>query len=315
MQDNLKTQMVLGGNGAIGKAVVDELKNRNISVKALTLRGTVENTDTVNVDILDIDKFIEVTKDISHIYLCVGLPYQTKVWERDWPIVMKNTIEVCNKNNIKLIFFDNPYMYGPPPLSIYFDENTTQKPISRKGVVRKQIADQLMSAIHNNEVNALIGRSANFYGPNSINSILYISFLERLLQGKNPQLVFPINIKHTFSYTRDIARALVNLANEPSAYGEVWHLPVGEPISVEEINLIFNKNLNTNFEISVLPQPLIAILKLFITSLREVSETLYQFRTPFIMSDAKFMSKFPDFETTSYEEGLSEMINSFKNKI
>ena len=312
MQDNLKTQMVLGGNGAIGKAVIDELKSRNISVRALTLKGTVEDTDTVNIDILDKDKFTEVTRDISHMYLCIGLPYQTKVWEKDWPIVMENTIAVCKKNNIKLIFFDNTYMYGPPPLPIHFNENTTQKPVSRKGVVRKQISDRLMNAIHNNEVKALIGRSANFYGPKAINSILYVSFLERILKGKKPQLVFPINIKHTFSYTKDIARALVDLANESSAYGEIWHLPVGKPISIEKINLIFNKNLNTDFEISVLPQPLITILKLFINPLREVSETLYQFRTPFIMSDAKFMKKFPDFKVTDYEVGLKEMIDSFR---
>jgi nucleoside-diphosphate-sugar epimerase len=162
------------------------------------------------------------------------------------------------------------------------------------------------------EIEALIGRSADFYGPKAVNSILYISFLEEMLRGKKPQLVFPTDVPHTFSYTEDNAKALVDLATNPSVYGEVWHLPVGKPITLEEVQSIFNKNLNTNLKASVLPKPMIEILKLFISPLREVSEMIYQFKTPYIMSDAKFISKFPNFKTTSYEEGISKMVNSFK---
>ncbi len=307
--------LVLGGNGAIGNAVVNELKKQNLNVKALTLNGSVANTETINLNLSDLDKFIEVTKDVSHIYLCIGLPYKTSVWQKDWPIIMENTILVCRKNNIKLIFFDNVYMYGPAPLPISFDENTSQKPVSKKGLVRKQIADKLLTAVKNGEIEAVIGRSASFYGPKAVNSVLYISFLERMLKNKKPQLTFPIDVEHTFSYTKDNAKALVKLALDNSTYGEVWHLPVGKPITIDKIQSIFNKYLNTDLKASVLSIPMIEVLKLFITPLREVNETLYQFRTPYIMSDAKFMSKFPDFETTSYEEGLNEMINSFKNKI
>ena len=307
-----QNHLVLGGNGAIGSAVINELKKRNIKVEALTMSGEVNGIKTINADLLDLNKFTEVTRGFSHIYLCIGLPYKTKIWEEAWPVIMENTISVCKTNNLKLIFFDNTYMYGPPPLPTAFDENTTQTPISKKGMVRKKIADRLLEEIKSKKIEALIGRSADFYGPKAINSTLYISFLERMLKGQNPQLAFPINVAHTFAYTEDNAKALVDLATEESAYGEVWHLPVGKPITVEEILFMFNKYLNTNLKADILPRPAITILKLFITPLREVSETLYQFRTPYIMSDTKFMNKFPNFKVTSYEEGVSKMIASFK---
>lgn len=312
MSDTSQIHLVLGGNGTIGNAVVNELKKQNLNVRALTLNGNVADTETINLDLSNLNKFEEATKDVSYMYLCIGLPYKTSVWQKEWPIIMKNTISVCKKNSIKLIFFDNVYMYGPPPLPILFDENTNQKPISKKGIVRKQIADQLLSTITNGEIEAVIGRSADFYGPRAFNSVLYISFLERMLKGKKPQLAFATKIEHTFSYTKDNAKALIKLALDQSTYGEVWHLPVGKPVTIDHIQTIFNKNLNTDLKASVLSRPMMEILKLFITPLREVSETLYQFRTPYIMSDAKFMSKFPDFKITDYEEGISEMISSFR---
>lgn len=306
--------LVLGGSGTIGSAVIKELQSRNIPVKALELNKVVTGVETVNANLLDLSKFREVSKGASHIYLCVGLPYFSDVWEKNWPLIMKNTIEVCKFHNSNLIFFDNSYMYGPPPLSNPITENHEQNPISRKGNARKITTDILISSFEKGEVEGVIGRSADFYGPDTVNSSLYNVFLQNILKNQNPMWLGNPNVKHSFAYTKDNAKALVDLALDKSCYGQVWHLPVEGPVTIQEVLDIINNLMNSDYKINYLPRFMLKILKLFIPILKEAEEMVYQFDTPFIFSDEKFRKKFPHFETTSFYQGMKEMIESFNQK-
>ena len=76
---------------------------------------------------------------------------------------MRNTIEACKAHGSKLVFFDNIYMYDRDHLSL-MDENTAIRPTSKKGVVRAEVAKMLTNAVEEGELEALIARSADFYG-------------------------------------------------------------------------------------------------------------------------------------------------------
>lgn len=228
---------------------------------------------------------------------------------------MENTIEACAVTNANLIFFATVYMYGPSPLDIPFDENSTKEPTTKKGLARKKTTDLLLKAIADKRVNAVIGRSADFYGPYAVNSPFYISFLQRMLAGKSPLSISKKGIAHTYSDTTDIGKAFVALATDRTTYSWVWHLPTGRPISVEEVTKIFNKELGADFQTSYMPSWLREFLSLFISPLKEAGEMLYQFNAKNIISSEKFKKHFPDFIITSYAEGIKEMTNSFKNNL
>jgi nucleoside-diphosphate-sugar epimerase len=295
----------------MGRAVIDALQAKHLPVQAVVRSKKIVGVESVLADLFDEKQAVIATAGASHVYLCVGLPYTTKVWQRDWPKLMQSVIKACAINKARLIFFDNVYMYGPPPLTVPFDESSPQRPTTKKGFVRKQIADLLLAAHEAGKATALIGRSADFYGPDAVNSPFYTKFLEQINKGKNPQVLSSPGVKHTYSYTLDNGRALVELALDQSAYGQVWHLPVGDPITLDEIVAIVNKMLGTSYKVSYLPRPLTSLLSLFMTPIRETKEMLYQFNEPYIMSDKKFREKFTDFRCTSYEHGLQAMIESF----
>ena len=204
-------------------------------------------------------------------------------------------------------------MYGPAPLPVPFNENTSQQPPSKKGAVRKQIADKLLEAHNSSRIQALIARSADFYGPRATNSPMYASFLERMLKGKAPQSLAKKGVKHTYAYSLDNGRAMVQLALDDSAYGQVWHLPVGEPIAIDEILTLMNTQLGANYKAAYMNKTMTNLVSLFVPIVREVKEMLYQFETEYVMSDQKFRAKYPDFQTTSYQQGIEAMIDSFKN--
>lgn len=304
--------VVLGASGSVGASVVEELKSRNLKIRAVERRKQIKGIETINADMADLGQTIAAIEGASHVYLCIGLPYDAAIWQEKWPKIISNVINACEKANAKLIFLDNIYMYGPAPLSVPFDEKHTRIPVSKKGKVRKDIAEVVLKAHAAGRIKAVIGRSADFYGPNARNSILYISFLERMLAGKGPQSLSKTDIKHTYAYTVDNGRALVALALDESTYGQEWHMPVSRPITIDESVEVMNKVMKTSYKASVIPRPILKLMGLFIPTIKEVNEMLYQSDAPYIMSDDKFRKHFPDFKVTEFETGIREMIASFK---
>ncbi len=305
MENHMHT--VLGANGAIGKTVIKELEIRQLKIRKVSTKPTWFQANLLSKE--DAEKAIDGS---SYVYLCIGLPYNATVWETQWLQIMQNVIDACEKAQAKLIFLDNIYMYASP-LPIPFDESTSQSPVSRKGKARKQTTDLMIKAIRDNKIKGLIGRSADFYGEGAVNSPFYTSFLERMLQGKRPQTLVSAEIEHTYANVLDNGRALVELALRDDCYGEVWHLPVGEPITTNGMLVLFNKKLGSNFKISVMPTLLKKILSLFIPILKETKEMEYQFEQKYVLSDYKFRNRFPNFKVSSYQDGVNRMVEWFKD--
>ncbi len=304
MKNHIHT--VLGANGAIGMAVVRALESKHFQIRRVSTKPNRFRANLLFKE--DVDKVISGS---AYVYLCIGLPYKASVWQTQWPQIMQNVISACEKYKSKLIFLDNIYMYGTP-LPVPFDENTVQTPVSIKERARKQTADLLVNAFESNRIKGLIGRSADFYGKAAKNSFLYISFLERMLKGKQPQVLFKVDKMHTFANVCDIGRALVLLALCDNCYNQVWHLPVNAPIKTSEVLELFNKNLESNFEIKIIPVLIKKVLALFKPIINETKEMERQFSQTYIMNDDKFRKRFPDFKVLSYQDGVNSMVDWFK---
>ncbi|MEO1217264.1 MAG: NAD-dependent epimerase/dehydratase family protein [Bacteroidota bacterium] len=301
---------ILGYKGAIGQAVLRDLQSRNLKHRLVSRSANAKIPLEVKADLRYAKETEIAIKGSDFVYLCIGLPYNHKVWEKEWPIIMNNVIDACIRYEAKLIFLDNIYMYSHN-LPIPFDEKTLQQPKSKKGKVRKRISDIFVDAYSNRGLNGLIARSADFYGKGAKNSVFYLSFLDRILDGKRPQLLSVGNVKHTFANVDDNARAMVELALCECCFGQVWHLPVGPLITMNEVLELINDVLNTNFETSVMPNSLKKILPYFIPNLREPLEMQYQFEAKYEMNFNKFKKQFPNFKITPYKEGIRETINWF----
>ncbi len=302
---------ILGATGAVGQAVMQELQTRGLTYQGVSRSNGSGVANHVRADLLVGEESEAAIANSTYVYLCVGLPYDYQVWNEQWETIMQNVIAGCAKHRAKLIFLDNIYLYSSP-LPVPFDERTAQHPSSKKGEVRKRTADMLLRAIEQNQVEALIGRSADFYGPGAVNSVFYLSFLDRMLKGKNPQLLTPGDVKHTYANVADVGRALVELALCPDCYQQVWHLPVGRPVTMEEVLRMVNAHMHSNFQIKVMPGVLKKVLPYFVPMLKEVSEMDYQFTREYRMSTKKFDARFPDFRVTPYDEGISQMVDYFQ---
>lgn len=312
----MKSQLhtVLGANGATGIGIIKELKIKKLPIRAVSRsQKPLDGLEAMQADLLNPQATRDAIKGSGYVYLAIGLPYSSKIWKEQWPVIMTNVIEACSEHDAKLIFLDNMYMYEHP-LPVPFDENRSQATRTVKGKIRKEIVLQLLDAISSGKIEGVIGRATDFYGSYANNSLFHISFLERMLDGKNPQLLVKPDILHTYANTTDNGRALVELALDNSTHGQVWHLPVGEPITFHEILEICNRVLGGDFKLSVIATPIRKILMLFMQPLRELEEMRYQFDQPYVMSWEKFRKHFPNFKVTTYEDGIRDMIKTLGKK-
>ncbi len=294
---------VLGGNGAIGRATLAEILARGLDARALTRS---------DADARDADALKKALEGAEVVYVCVGLPYNSAIWTTGFPAISDALVAACEEVGARIVYFDNAYLYGPAPLPVPFDEETPRHPPSKKGKARKTAVEVIMAAHRAGRVQTTVGRAADFYGPGAVNSPFYFSFLENMLEGRSPRVAMPEGPVHTYAYTNDMGRGLVELALDEGACGEEFHLPVGPPVKVSDMAALFNKELGTSLKVLHIPDVVLSGLALVSPLIREVQEMRYQYKTDYVMSDAKFRSRFPQFTVTSYADGVAAMVQHFQ---
>jgi len=308
----MSVQTILGSGGTIGKLLAKDLKKYTDEIR-LVARNPQKINETDELKTADLLKAVEVMEAVDGsdiVYMTAGLPYFAKVWERDWPVVVKNIIEACSKHQSKLVFFDNMYMYDKDHLN-RMDENTPINPPSRKGKVRADIAKMVMDADQKGEIKALIARSADFYGPGiDRNGMVREMIFKNLAAGKKANWLCSLDYKHSVTYTPDAAKATAILGNSEKAYGQIWHLPTaGNPPTGGEWIEMIAEEMKAKPKSQVATKIIVSFLGWFTPIMREMKEMLYQYDRDYVFDSSKFEKEF-DFTPTTYEEGIRQIVTS-----
>ncbi len=305
-------QTILGAGGAIGIELAKALPAYTNKIR-LVSRNPKKVNETDELFRADTTKYEEVVKAVEGseiVYLTVGLPYKTKLWQNTWPVIMKNVIEACSVNNAKLVFFDNIYLYAPEKLNPITEEHPVN-PKSKKGKVRAAIVQMLWDAVKKEKIKALIARSADFYGPSiKGTSMLTEIVFKPLSEGKRSSWLGGTKYKHSFTYTVDAGRAVALLGNTSDAFGQTWHLPTApDPFTGKEWIEEIAKMLGTMPKYLVLNKFFVRVIGLFVPIMKEMVEMMYQYNQHYVFNSDKFEKRF-DFKPTSYIDGIKEIVKT-----
>lgn len=307
-------QTILGAGGIIGIEVAKTLLGHTDEIRLVSRSPRkVNDSDQLMVcDLLDGNQVDKAVKGSEVVYLLVGLKYDLKVWRQSWPKIMEHTLDACEKYGSKLVFFDNIYMYDCNSLSD-MTEHSTINPCSEKGKVRMQIAEMLMDRVEKGKLQALIARSADFYGPDNSTSVLIETVYNPLKQGKTANLMGPDQFVHSYTYTPDAGETTALLGNTPEAYDQVWHLPTcSDKITGRDWVELFADHLEVAPKYRVAGKWMIKIMGVFVPVMKEMVEMMYQYDRDYYFNSSKFESFF-DFNTTSYEEGVATIVTRDRN--
>jgi len=304
-------QTILGSGGSIGIELALCLKEYTENIRLVSRNPQKANStdQLVKADLTIKEQVENAVRGSNVVYLVAGLPYELKIWEEQWPIVMENVISVCKTHQAKLVFFDNIYMLGPDHMG-NMTEETPVKPCSKKGKIRAQIAQMILDEIDTGKLQAIIARAADFYGPGIKNSVLIETVYNNLKAEKKANWFCSLIYKHSYTYTPDAALATAILGNNEDSWNQIWHLPTApDPLTGEEWIKAFAAQLETQPKSHVAKKFMIQIMGLFNPIMKEFVEMLYQYDRDYVFNSNKFETRF-NFSPTPYLKGIKKNIEA-----
>lgn len=299
-------QTILGANGQIGEELARELKSSftsDIRVVSRKARKVNDTDSAFSADLSIKENAVKAVEGSEIAYFTLGLPMNTDLWEKQFPLITRNVIEACKVHRTKLVFFDNTYMY--PQDNRILTEETPFAPIGRKGKVRQVMADMILSEIKAGEIEAVICRAPEFYGPHKTQSITNSLIFNNIKANKKLKVPLRDDKLRSLIWTPDASRATALIGNTPDAYNQSWHLPIdGERLTYKEFISLASAVYGIELKHSVIPKFIFNFGALFNKQVKELLELLPRYEHDNIFDDSKFKHRFPDFKVTTYKEGI-----------
>lgn len=281
---------ILGAGGPLGKELARELLalQKPVRLVSRTPINTSPGTEWVKADLSLREEVFAAIEGSEVAYLTIGFPYVTAVWQQNWPIVMKHVTDACILHGVRLVFFDNIYALSKEHLNP-ITESAPINPPSKKGAIRAEVLRILQDAIEKKGLNGLVARAADFITLDENKGLIKPLVYDRLKKGKKAQWICNANVVHNFSYLPDLAKGTALLGNTPEAFQQVWNLPTdASRITGADWIQLFAHRMHQQKEYSIISPGMITFLGLFVPTMREMVEMLYQYSADYYFDSTKF---------------------------
>ena len=305
----MTTHLVLG-TGAVGSAVANLLASQGHSVRAINHSGKRGSLDAAialsQADLNDPAAAASALKGADVIYQ-VTQPAYAK-WVTEFPALQRSILGAAEKAGASVVLADNLYCYRPQP-GATITEDTPEQPTTRKGRVRKQIADEALAAHADGRVRVALTRPSNYVGADY--AVFRDLVLDPVANGKAARILGRTDRPHSFSYTADAARAMAAIGTSEQGWGRAWITPVMATITQADLvaRLWEAARQPGKPRVSSIRGGGLRALSLFMPMLREAVEMMYEFDEPFVASSAAFEETF-GWGATPWDEAIAAMVST-----
>jgi nucleoside-diphosphate-sugar epimerase len=298
---------VVFGTGQVGSHVVTQLVAAGEDVVAVSRRGSfrLDGATTVAGDATDPAFTVDVCDGADVVFFCLDAPDYHR-WPEQFPPLQRGVLAGARAAGpgTRLVVLENLYGYGPvngAPLT----ESLPMAGTSAKARTRIAMTEELLTAHAAGEIEAVIGRASDYFGPGCSHSALGELVFEHIARGKTVQVMGDIDTRHSSSYTPDVARALIALATAGSdVTGQVWHLPVADAWTTRRIIAHVSGLAGRKPRSFAAGALTLRALGLVDPAMKEYLHTLYQFTSDWIVDDTRFVDRF-GWGATPMEEALA----------
>ncbi len=295
--------VVLGASGGTGNAVARALVERGHRVRGVNRAGDADlppSIERARGDVTRTEDLRSVLQGAEVVYHCAQPAYTR--WAEGFPAMNRAIVDATAEVGAKLVVADNLYMYATDgtPLT----EDSPIAPMSNKGKVRAEMAEELLAAHRDGRLRVALGRSCDYIGPRAPDSAIGERLFEAALKGKKVPWLGSLDRPHTVSYTPDMGRALAILGERAGADGGVWHLPADAPLTGRAFVELVGRALGRSLTPTVTTPGMVRFAGLFVPMIREVGDVMYQWTEPFVSDASRFERAFGPFEVTPIAEAV-----------
>lgn len=299
------THLVVGA-GVVGSALAELLAADGQEVMVVTRSGSGpihDNIALVAADASNVARLLEIAPEAEAIYNCANPPYDR--WTKEWPPLAASFLAYAERTGAVLVTCSNLYGYGPVDVAM-----TESLPLNAPGANGKVRAQMWLDAkaLHDaGRIKATEVRGSDYVCAGE-QSRVGSRVMPKILAGKPVQVLGDIDVKHTWTYPRDVARLMKIVAVDPKAWGKAWHVPSNEPKTQRELigELSAMAGVNTP-KLSSVPTLIWNLLALFNPLMQALKETAYQMQLPYILDDSAARKTF-GMQPTDWKHVLSAVV-------
>jgi nucleoside-diphosphate-sugar epimerase len=228
MQNTIRTALVIGATGSMGREATKTLLRRGWQVRALH-RNPEQAADAVSMpvqwvkgDAMNPDDVIEAARG-TEVIVHAANPPNYRNWRGLALPMLDNTIAAAKAHNARIVLPATVYNFGKDSAG-RLQENSSQIPTTRKGQVRVEMELKLQKASLYG-VRSIVVRAGDFFGPDAGNSWLTRGMVRA--RGRTRWVFYPgpRSVGHSWAYLPDLAETMVRLieCERPMRAYEVFH--------------------------------------------------------------------------------------------
>jgi nucleoside-diphosphate-sugar epimerase len=307
------TRHTVFGTGQVGRLVARRLVGLGHNVTAVNRSGwaSIPGAKIIAGDATDPLFTTEAAAKADVVYFCLNVA-DSGQWAQEFPPLQSTVLAAAQAAGARLVVLDNLCAYGPTEGQDLV-ETLPARPSSAKAAVRATMTAELLAAHAAGRVEVAIGRASDYFGPTATRSALGSNVFAAALAGRPAQVTGDPALPHSYSYTPDVAAALITLGTEPGATGEVWHLPVAETRTTQQIIDHVYRLAGQPPRTSASGRTGLRLAGLIKPAMRAQRDTLYQFTQPWTVDDSKFRSAFGG-QVTPLDDALATTLRWYKDK-
>ncbi|WP_158894653.1 NAD-dependent epimerase/dehydratase family protein [Amycolatopsis anabasis] len=295
---------VVVGAGGTGAATALSLAESGRVVRLATRSGSGPHhprIERVAVDAADSRQMTELCRGARTLFNCAAPAYYR--WPTDFPPLANSLLHAAEVTGTDYVMLGNLYGHGPVDRPI--TEDLPLAPSSVKGRIRAQLWADALAAHRAGRVRVTEVRASDFIGSGA-GSLFTIMAVPKILAGKTAWIPADLDLPHSWTGTRDAARALVAVSQDERAWGKVWHVPSNPPVSVRELaGRLAGVAGVRPARLRSMPRWALTAAGLASRMIRELPEMQYQFRRPFIL-DSSWTEQVFDLKPSPLDDTLRE---------
>lgn len=305
--NTVRTALVIGANGGIGRETSLALKRHGWQVRAL-VRTPPADDDALGIrwikgDAMQRADVLAASQGVDLIVHAVNPPGY-RGWDKVVLPMLDNTIEAARTTGARIVLPGTIYNYGLEAFPLVH-ERSPQHPLTRKGEIRVEMERRLAAASQAG-IRTLIVRCGDFIGPHAVNNW----FSQGLIQTGKPvkTLRYPgaYDIGHTWAYLPDVGKTIARLLDREHAlaafdvfnFGGYW---LNGHSMLEAVRHATN---NPHIAPRHFPWWITAPLAPFMETLREMRKMRYLWKSPAQLDDSKLIALLGSKPYTPIEEAL-----------
>ncbi len=292
---------VVVGAGPVGTELSQLLASRGEEVMVVTRSGgqSAGPITRVAADASDPERLTELATGAKALFNCAN-PGDYTTWEQVWPPLAASLLTAAEHTGATLVITGNLYPYGPTEAPMV--EGQPDTAVDHKGRLRARMWAEALAGHQAGRVHAVEVRGSDYLGPRVGGNGHVSRHVATARRGKAAQVIGRPDLPHTWTDVGDMARTLAAVADREDSWGQVWHAPSNEPRSQREaLTDVLAAGGLPAVTVRGTPDWTLAVAGLFSPLVRELRETSYMFRRPYVMDSAR-TQEFLGFAPTPWDE-------------